>query len=57
MKNAMNKIFKKSIGIHELRRIYLTYRDEKGMRRDEREYLSLFMNHALQEQNNYIYKD
>lgn len=57
MKNAMNKIFKKSIGIHELRRIYLTYRDEKGMRRDEREFLSLFMNHALQEQNNYIYKD
>ena len=56
MKKAMKKIFDVDIGIHQLRRSYLTYRDNKGMNRDERQMLSKFMNHNLQEQNNYIYK-
>ena len=56
MKKAMKKIFDVDIGIHELRRIYLSYRDNKGINRDDRQMLSKFMNHDLQEQNNYIYK-
>lgn len=56
MKNAMKKIFGVEIGIHQLRRTYLTYKDTNGFNRDEREYLSLFLNHNLNEQNNYIYK-
>jgi hypothetical protein len=57
MKNSFKKIFGYEIGIHSLRRMYLSYQDEKGMNRTKREYLSKFMNHNLQEQNNYIYKD
>jgi hypothetical protein len=57
MKKAFKKIFGIEIGIHNLRRMYLTYQDMKGMNRTTREYLSNFMNHNLIEQNNYIYKD
>jgi hypothetical protein len=57
MKNAFRKIFGFEIGIHELRRMFLSYEDEKGMNRTRREYLSKFMNHNLEEQNRYIYKD
>lgn len=57
LKSAFKKILGKEIGIHELRRMYLSYRDEKGMKRTEREYLSKFLNHNLEEQNKYIYKD
>ena len=57
MKNAFKKIFGIDIGIHELRRMFLTYRDEIGMNRTQREYLSKFLNHNLEEQNRYIYKD
>lgn len=56
MKKAMKKIFGIEIGIHQLRRIYLTFRDIKGMNRDDREMLSKFMNHNLYQQNDYIYK-
>ena len=57
MKNAFKKIFGFEIGLHELRRMYLTFRDEIGMNRTQREYLSKFMNHNLEEQNRYIYAD
>lgn len=57
MKNAFKKIFGIDIGIHELRRMYLTFRDEIGMNRTQREYLAKFMNHNLEEQNRYIYAD
>ena len=57
MKNAFKKIFGIDIGIHELRRMYLTFRDEIGMNRTQREYLSKFLNHNLEEQNRYIYAD
>ena len=57
MKNAFKKIFEIDIGIHELRRMYLTFRDEIGMNRTQREYLSKFLNHNLEEQNRYIYAD
>jgi len=57
MKKAFYKIFGFELGIHELRRMFLTYEDEKGMNRTRREYLSKFMNHNLEEQNRYIYKD
>jgi hypothetical protein len=57
MKNAFRKIFGFEIGIHELRRMFLTYEDEKGMNRTRREYLSIFLNHNLEEQNRYIYRD
>lgn len=57
LSSATMKVFERNIGIHELRRLYLTYKDEKGMRRTEREEIAKFMNHNLQEQNNYIYAD
>lgn len=57
MKNAFKKIFEIDIGIHELRRMFLTYRDEIGMNRTQRDYLSKFMNHTLSQQNLYIYAD
>ena len=57
MKNAFKKIFGFEIGIHEFRRMYLTYRDEIGMNRTQREYLSKFLYHNLEEQNRYIYAD
>jgi len=57
MKNSFFKIFGFECGVHSLRRIFLTYHDEKGMKKTQREYLSKFMNHTLIEQNNYIYKD
>jgi hypothetical protein len=57
MKNAFKKIFGFELGIHELRRMFLTYHDEKGLKRSQRDYLSKFMNHNLEEQNRYIYKD
>ncbi len=57
MKNSFKKIYQYEIGIHQLRRMFLSYHDEKGMNRTKREYLSKFMNHSLIEQNRYIYKD
>jgi len=57
MKNAFKKIFGFELGIHELRRMFLTYHDEKGLKRSQRDYLSKFMNHNLEEQNRYIYSD
>jgi hypothetical protein len=57
MKNAFKKIFGYEIGIHSLRRMFLTYHDEKGMNRTKRQFLAKFLNHNLEEQNNYIYHD
>jgi hypothetical protein len=57
MKNAFKKIFGFECGVHQLRRMFLSYHDEKGMNRTKREYLSKFMNHTLDEQSKYIYKD
>ena len=57
MKNAFKKIFGFECGVHQLRRMFLTYHDEKGLKRSQRDYLSKFMNHNLEEQNRYIYKD
>jgi hypothetical protein len=57
MKNSFKKIFNYEIGIHSLRRMFLSYEDQKGMNRTRREYLSNFMNHNLEEQNRYIYMD
>ena len=57
MKNAFFKIFGFECGVHQLRRMFLSYEDQKGMNRTRREYLSNFMNHNLEEQNRYIYKD
>ena len=55
MKNSFKKIFGFECGVHQIRRMYLTYQDENGMNRTKREYLSKFMNHNLEEQNRYIY--
>ena len=57
MKKAMKKIFDVDIGIHQIRRSYLTFRDQIGINRTQREYLAKFMNHNLEEQNRYIYAD
>jgi hypothetical protein len=57
MKNAFKKIFGFECGVHELRRMFLTYHDEKGMNRTKRQFFSEFMNHNLEEQSKYIYKD
>jgi len=57
MKNSFKKIFGFECGVHSLRRIFLTYHDEKGMNKKKREYLSKFLNHNLEEQSRYIYHD
>jgi len=53
----MEKVYGIPITISQFRRIYLSFKNEKGMTKKEREYLAVYMNHSTNEQNNYIYND